>query len=139
MITSAFHRQVVKPFEDAQKRAAYAAADLLKEDKFRDEKGNLASFYCTGYMMTLAQGTALVSALTDDEQNRFKDLDRDVIAQQLAERIKNKDNAPNDLVAATYWNNKFMQLDARTTMSYTAGNFLDEASNIIAGKAAPAA
>lgn len=126
MIASAFHRQVVKPYEDVQKRAAYAAADLLKGDKLRDEKGNLASYFCTGYVMTLTQGTSLISALTEEEEARLKEMSREEIAQYILERIKKHEDG--DDLADIYWNNKFMQVDARFTMSYMAGEVLDEAS-----------
>ena len=126
MITSVFHRQVVNPTESVQRHAAYAAADLLRKDKFRDEKGNLASFFCTGYMMTLTQGTALVSALSHSEKQNLKDMSRDDIALHLLDRIKAKRST--DRVSATYWQNDFMQLDARNTMSYFAGEIFNKAS-----------
>lgn len=128
LASSLFHRQVLKPTEQVQKKAAYAAADLLLGDKFRDEKGNLASYYCTGYVMTLTQGTALVSALSDDEQKSLKEMSRDEIAQKLLARIQEK--KAGDYVAATYWENDFMQLDARNTMSYTAADTLNQASAV---------
>ena len=126
MILSVFHRQVLKPVENVQRLAAYAAADLLRGDKFRDEKGNLASYFCTGYVMTLTQGTALVAALSDEEQNSLKDKSRDEIAQYILDKIKDKKNGGR--IAATYWENEFMQLDARNTLSYAAGDILNKAT-----------
>ena len=126
MISSLFHRQVVKPVEQAQRQAAYAAADLLRGDKLRDEKGNLASYFCTGYVMTLMQGTALVHALNDEEQNLLQGKSRDEIARHILDRIKEKKN--RDRLAATYWENEFMQMDARHSMSYAAGDILNKAS-----------
>lgn len=126
MIGSVFHRQVLKPIEETQTRAAYAAADLLRGDKLRDENGNLASFFCTGYVMTLTQGTALVYALSDEEQSALKEKSRDEIAKDLLGRIKVKKQ--DDRLAATYWDNEFMQLDARNTMSYVAGDTFDKVS-----------
>jgi hypothetical protein len=131
MIFSVFHKQVIKPAEDLQKQAAFAAADLLKGDKLLDENGNLASYYCTGYLMTLMQGTALVSALSDKEQETLKGKSREEIAQLLVSRIKEKQEG--DHLAATYWENEFMQVDARFTMSYFAGEVFDKASGITKG------
>ena len=129
MIGCVFHRQVLKPIEETQRQAAYAAADLLKGDKLLDEKGNLASFFCTGYVMTLTQGTALISALTEEEQKELKDKSREEIAQHILDRIKEKKEG--DHLAATYWENEFMQIDARNTMSYAAGDLLNKASAVI--------
>jgi len=125
MIYSIFHCQVVKPQEKFQERAAYAAADLLRGDKLRNEKGNLAAYFCSAYTMTLLQGTALVSALNYREQKLLKEKSRDVIAHHLLGRIQAK--SYGDRVAATYWENEFMQLDASRTMSYIAGDVLDRA------------
>jgi hypothetical protein len=126
IIASVFHKQVVQPIESVQKRAAYAAADLLKGDKLREEKGELASYYCTGYVMTLAQGTSLVSALNEAEQVTLKNKHRDEIAANFLNRIK--ENKKGDRLAAIYWDNEFMQMDARSTMSHTAGDIFDRAS-----------
>jgi hypothetical protein len=126
MISSIFHRQVIKPTEIAQRRAAYAAADLLRGDKLRNGKGELASFYCTGYVMTLAQGTALISGLNEAEQAVLNTKNRDEIASKLLTRIQ--ENRAGDHLAAIYWNNEFMQMDASHTMSYAAGDVFDRAS-----------
>lgn len=129
MLQSFFHRQVLKPNEKQQRRAALAAADLLRGDKLRDAEGNLASYFCTAYMMTLMQGTSLVSALTEQEQKDLAGKTRDEIADLLAKRIMNKQNG--DLLSATYWENEFMQTDARYTMSFFAGDVLDRASAVV--------
>lgn len=126
MITCVFHRQVLKPYEQAQKRAALAAADLLKGDKLRDENGNLESYFCTAYMMTLTQGTALVSALSEEEKGSLQVKTREEIAEELLNRIKV--NNQDDLLSATYWNNSFMQVDAYHTMSYAAADVLNKSS-----------
>lgn len=138
MIACAFYRQVLEPIEQQQKHAALAAADLLLGGQFKDENGNLASFYCISYMLTLTQGIALISALDDVETAMLRKMDRETIAQYIVEKINEKDSkgdlvkATNEknLIAATYWNNAFMRTNAQTTMSYTAGNLLDQAADV---------
>lgn len=127
-IKSLFTRQVLKPIADVQKETAYATADLIKGDKFRDKKGNLASYFCTAYITTLMQGTCMVAALSEKEKASYKVKTRDEIANDLFKRITEKKK--EDRVAATYWENDFMQLDARHTMSYLAGDVFDKASII---------
>lgn len=131
LLLSFFHKQEIKPSEEQRKKAAFAAADLLKGDKLRDASGNFASYYCTAYMMTLLQGTSLVSALSNQELESLSKLSREEIADHLFKRMEMKKEG--DFLAATYWENEFMQADARYTMSYFAGDLLDRAS------AAPAA
>ena len=128
MISSVFHRQMVKPKAQVQKNIAYAVADLIKGDKLRDEKGRLASYFCTAYVLTLAQATAFISTLDDLDIKVMQFVNREQIAERVLKRITAKKEG--DILAATYWDNEFMQLDANHTMSYAAGDVLDRASGV---------
>lgn len=125
LISAVFYRQVVKPTESNQKKAALAAADLFKGGLLKDKSGNNATYYCTGFMMTLLQGTALVNAFTEQEKTLFKDMDRNAIANYIVDKIRTKPEG--NMIAATYWENEFMKLDAKHTMSYFAGEVFDRA------------
>lgn len=126
MLTSFFYSQVARPTESVQELAAYAAADLLRGDKLRDKEGNLKPYYCTAYLLTLAQGASLVSALSEDELKTLKEKRRDEAAKLIFERIKSRRGG--DLLAATYWDNEFMQLDPSSAMSYATGDVFDRAA-----------
>ena len=125
-ITTIFYRQVIKPIASVQRELAYVAADLLKGDKLRDENGDLAAYYCTAYTVALLQGTALIAALTEQEKLKLKGQSRDAIAQHILNRIQA--NERGDQLAATYRENDVMRYDARHTMTYKAGDLLDNAS-----------
>lgn len=126
--------------ESAQTRAAYAAEDILLGRKLHDEKDRLATYFCSAYMMTLAQGSALISGLTDQEIEDYKALAatskefgstkrlRGQIKDKILARINGDDKA--DALKKIYNDNAFMRVDAHHTLSYFTGQLLDQNSTV---------
>ena len=123
-----FYHQVFKSNKEAQKELGYVVADLLKGDLLRDKKGELSAYFCTAYSIVISQGASLIWGLSEEEKESLKAKPRDEIAKYIAGRIdKPKEK---DQLSKIYWDNDFMQLDARLTMSYLAGDVYDRASDI---------
>ena len=123
-LTAIFHRQVIKPNPQVQQQLALFTADLIKGTKLLDANGEKAALYCTAYMLVITQGASLISALKEEELEELKNLPREEIAKYLVERIQKNDS--RDLLSKIYWDNDFMQLDARHSMSYKVADLLDK-------------
>ncbi len=124
MIGSAFKRQIVSGAEAAKTRAAYAAADLLLGQPLKDENGNLVSYFCTAYAMTLLQGTTFLSCFNESEQEMYQKCNRDIIKDIILKRMENHNHA----LYKVYDANEFMKIDASNTQSYFAGQIFNRAA-----------
>ena len=126
MLGSAFVKQKINESLEVQTRIAYAAADILLGHKLHNEKGKIASYFCSAYLMTLTLGSALIYGLTDGEVEAYKTMDREELKAILLERIQSK--MGTDPLNQIYTKNDFMRTDAYHTLSYYAAKLLSKNS-----------
>lgn len=90
MATSAFNCRRGAKTKEAISRISYVAADLLLGNQILDKKGKPASFYCTPYIFSMLQASALIRGLKQREVKRMiKGHSRDQIAGIIASKIQN--------------------------------------------------
>ena len=120
-----FHNRSKKPSQRAQKRLAYAIADLLKGEQLLDKDGEPRSYFCTPYVTTLLQTSIVIDELKAQQMNENKT--RDDLAVKILKRLEGK--SKNHSLSHLFKTNPIMSLDARFLMSAYAAEALDSVSS----------
>ena len=125
--------------ESLKRKTASIVADMLQHSQPLDREGNLDSFFCTSYASTILQGSIIMRALDDvDEEVKKKfcsdsqgiTLHRDDLIKkiQLSFDKQNQTDPVSQRLHSVYTSTKLARFDAEFTMSAIMSKKLDKLS-----------
>jgi len=124
--------------ERMQRRTASIVADLLLGNQPLNDRGKLASFFCTSYAATILQGSFILRALEGVDEvakqafvsEKGSLLNREQLIQKIEHSFKKEDtsNAFAQRLWKVYTNHKLARMDIQFTMSAFAATQLDKLS-----------
>jgi hypothetical protein len=102
--------------------------DLLRGEQLCDKAGNLRSFFCSAYAITILQGSIIINAMTEKEKSELEKAgDRHAVAAKILSHLN--DTQSDHSITQTFLNNKICRLDGRYIMSCYAEKILDKFSD----------
>lgn len=121
MMKSAFHPSTT-PKKKKIKRTALAIADLVRGDQVKDRKNNPRAFFCTPYVMMIAQASLIVNEMSEKQIARVQHSEtREEAAKMIYQWLKSDRRS----LGQKFKNNPIWQFNFRFGMTGDAVQLLD--------------